>query len=254
MLTNPVWLPEKEREDREQVAAAEAQQQIAAAKAQEEAAAAEVTAKAPDTEMIVGGKPEPEQRGKSAAALGLAGRDTDYQACETATGDQALAACDRAIAGGKFAGRELSYLYSDRGFLHMQKGELDLALADLNEAARVDSSNFYAFWNRGAVYAAKGDFSRAQEDLAAALALNPDKSSKARIEEALTSVNASAAQAAQPQASDPGVITDPSRFWGNQEGVSGSAAASSGYPADAMPAAPALQPAIPAAPPPMPAR
>jgi tetratricopeptide (TPR) repeat protein len=129
----------------------------------------------------------------------------------------------------------------------MQKGELDPAIADLNEAARIDSGNFYAFWNRGAVFAAKGDYGRAQEDLTTALALNPDKGSRTKIEEALTAVNASAAQAAQPQASDPGVITDPSRFWGNQEGVSGSAAASSGYPADAMPASPAD--AMPAAPP-----
>lgn len=245
LLTNPVWLPDKEREDREQVAAAEAQQQIAAAKAREELAAAKaheamLGAKAPDdTEMIAGGKP--------AASLGLAGRDADYQTCETATGDQALAACDRAIAGDKFTGRNLSYLYSDRGFLRMQKGELDLALSDLNEAARVDSSNFYAFWNRGAVYAAKGDFGRAQEDLTTALALNPDKGSKAKIEEALNAVTAGVASAVKTEPSDPSVITDPSAFWGQQEG---SAAASSGYPADAAAPPMAIEPAIPAAPPP----
>ncbi len=33
-----------------------------------------------------------------------------------------MAACGRAIAAGKFNGRNLSYLYSDRGFLRMQKG------------------------------------------------------------------------------------------------------------------------------------
>ena len=257
MLTNPVWLPEKERERQEQMAAAEAQQRVAAAKAQEEAAAAEKLPDAGlsarenlpgDAELAVGGMPAP-TGGKSAATLGLAGRDADYQACETQSGDDGLAGCDRAIAGGKFTGRDLSYLYSDRGFLRMQKGELDLALADLNEAARIDSGNFYAFWNRGAVFAAKGDYGRAQEDLTTALALNPDKGSKNKIEEALTAVNASAAQAAQPQASDPGVITDPSKFWGNQDGVAGSAAASSGYPTDAMPAetmpsAPPMDPSI----------
>jgi hypothetical protein len=64
------------------------------------------------------------------------------------------------------------------------------------------STNFYAFWNRGAFYAAKGDYGRAQDDLNTARALNPDDSSRAKIEEALTAVNASAAQAAQPQASE----------------------------------------------------
>lgn len=260
MLTNPVWLPEKERERQEQVAAAEAQQHMAAAKAQEELAAAAaheamLGAKAPDdTDRIVGGKPEPKDHSKSAASLGLAGRDADYQTCEAATGDEAISACDRAIAGGKFAGRNLSYLYSDRGFLRMQKGELDLALADLNEAARIDPSNFYAFWNRGAVYAAKGDFGRAQEDLTTALALNPDKSSKAKIEEALSAVTAGVESAVKTEPSDPAVITQPT--WGLPGEVAGSAASS--FPADAaMPASPppmAIQPAIPAAPPPMPVR
>ena len=78
----------------------------------------------------------------------------------------------------------------------MQKGELDRALADLNEAARIDSSNFYAFWNRGAVYAAKGDFDRAQEDFTKALALNPDKSFEGKIEEALNAVTAGVESAA----------------------------------------------------------
>lgn len=189
--------------------------------------------------------PPPKDRSKSAASLGLAGRDVDYQTCETQTGDEALAACDRAIAGGKFTGRNLSYLYSDRGFLRMRRGELDLALADLNEAARIDSSNFYAFWNRGAVYAAKGDYGRAQEDLTAALNLNPDKSSKAKIEEALNAVTAGVESAVKAEPSDPAVITDPSAFWGQQEG---SAAASSGYPAEAVPASPADTTPMPAAP------
>ena len=256
LLTNPVWLQEKERERQEQLAAAEAEQRIAAAKAQEEAAAARELPDAGlsareslpgDAELAVGGMPAA-TGGKSAASLGLAGRDADYQTCETQSGDAALAACDRAISGGKFAGRELSYLYSDRGFLRMQKGELDPALADLNEATRINSSNFYAFWNRGAVYAAKGDYGRAKEDLTAALALNPDKSSKAKIEEALNAVTAGVESAVKAEPSDPTVITDPSAFWGQQEG---SAAAASEYPAEAMPASPSMETTpMPAAPPP----
>ena len=258
MLTNPVWLPEKERERQEQIAAAEAQQQIAAAKAQEAAAATKAqteiaaAAQAPNTDMIGGGRPGMEQtaetEGSTEMIVGgnppspLAAGDPDFRACEKSSGDAGIAACDRAIASGKFVRRELSYLYSDRGFMLMQKGGVEAALVDLNKAIDIDSTNFYAFWNRGAVYAAKGDYVRAQDDLNTARALNPDDGSRAKIEEALTAVNASAAQAAQPQASDPGVITDPSRFWGQEQ--DGSAAASSGYPADAMPASPPLDPSI----------
>jgi tetratricopeptide (TPR) repeat protein len=184
----------------------------------------------------------------------LAAGDPDFRACEKSSGDAGIAACDRAIGSGKFVRRELSYLYSDRGFMLMQKGAIEAALVDLNKAIDIDSTNFYAFWNRGAVYAAKGDYGRAQEDLNTARALNPDDGSRAKIEEALTAVNASAAQAGQPEANDPSVITVPT--WGNEQGVAGSAASS--FPADAaMPASPppmAINPAIPAAPPPMPAR
>jgi tetratricopeptide (TPR) repeat protein len=239
MLTNPVWLPEKERERQEQIAAAEAQQQIAATKAQE-AAAAKASG---DTEMVAGGMPAPDDRSKSAASLGLAGRDADYQSCETGTGYDALAACDRAIAGGKFTGRNLSYLYSDRGFLRMQERDLERALTDLDEAARIDPSNFYAFWNRGALWAAKGDYGRAQEDLTTALTLNPDKDSKAKIEEALNAVTAGVKSAVENQPEDKSVITQPT--WNSQGEVAGSAA--SNYPADAaMPASPAeIYPAAP---------
>jgi hypothetical protein len=192
--------------------------------------------------------------GSKAPASNLSAGDPDFRACEKSSGDDAIAACDRAIASGKFTGRSLSYLYSDRGFMRMQKGELDLALADLDEAARIDSTNFYAFWNRGAVYTAKGDFDRAQQDLTAALDLKPDKTSKAQIEEAMNVVLA-VAKAAKTEADDPSVITIPT--WGDQQGIAGSSAATTpAYPVDAMPAIPpmAVTPAIPAAPPPMPVR
>jgi tetratricopeptide (TPR) repeat protein len=286
MLTNPVWLPEKERERQEQMAAAEAQQRLAAAKAQEEAAAAEklpdaakareelAAAKAADdTETIGGGRPGMEQTaetdgsnttemivGGSPLSPSAAG-DADFRACEKSSGDDAIAACDRAMASDKFTGRGLSYLYSDRGFMRMQKGELDLALADLNEAARIDSTNFYAFWNRGAVYTAKGELNRAQEDFTTALALNPDQTSKTKIEEALNVV-VTAAAAAKTETSDPGVITDPSKLWGDEQGTSADAASSYegstyGGPMLGSPPAAATMPASPAplaAPPPVPAR
>lgn len=181
-------------------------------------------------------------------ALGLnpQASDVDFQACEKASGDQGIAACDRAIASGKFSGRNLSYLHNDRGFLRMQGGDLDQALVDLDEAIRIDASNFFAYWNRGAVYGAKSDFVRAQDDFTKALALNPDDTTKAKIIEALNAVTASA-KAADSQSYDPSVISDPSYFGGEQQGSSASAAES--YPADAAPPPYAdMAPALPAAP------
>lgn len=227
VLTTPVPPENPEIQTRQTVAAAEPD------------ISQESNSEAPDMSGAYGSK---------APASNLSAGDPDFRACEKSSGDDAIAACDRAIASGKFTGRSLSYLYSDRGFMRMQKGELDLALADLDEAARIDSTNFYAFWNRGAVYTARGDFDRAQQDLTAALALKPDKTSKAQIEEAMNVVLA-VVKAAKTEADDPSVITDPSRFWDDQQGVAGSAASS--YPTDAMPAFPSAVgpvPAMPAAP------
>ncbi len=244
--TKPVWLPKQNTAPQQQMAAV----QVPAPALKSEQQAAGIQPGEFEDVTVEGALERPTGR-----ALGLnpqGASDEDFQTCEKASGDQGIAACDRAIAGGKFTGRNLSYLYNDRGFLRMQKGELDQALVDLDEAIRIDASNFFALWNRGAVYGAKSDFARAQEDFTKALALNPDDTTKAKIDEALNAVTASA-KAANSQTSDPSVISDPSVFWGQEEGAG--ASASSSYPADAaMPAAPSTEamPAIPAAPPPMP--
>jgi tetratricopeptide (TPR) repeat protein len=116
----------------------------------------------------------------------------------------------------------------------MQPGDLDAALADFDKAAEIDPTNFYAFWNRGAVFVAKGNYERARTDFTAALALGPDTASKARIEEALNAIRGSEPKA---EPADPSVITDPSRFGGElQDGAS----AASSFPTDAMPAAPPM--------------
>lgn len=215
MLTKPVWPENPEIQAREQMAAV------------------------PNDVTMVGGK-----TAETSGASGMAGspsdvfsNDPDFRACEKLTGKDGIAACDRAIASGKFTGRALSYLYSDRGFLLMQKGAIDAALTDLNRAAEIDPTNFYAFWNRGAVYAVKGDNQGARINYTQALSLNPDQASKVRIEEALAAVGAGQANA---EPADPSIITDPSKFWGEQEG---SASAAGSYPVDAMPASPAEGPA-----------
>jgi len=223
LMTKPVWNDKQEVQAQQQMAAV----QVPAPALKSERQAAGIQPGEFEDVTVEGALERPTGR-----ALGLnpqGASDEDFQTCEKASGDQGIAACDRAIAGGKFTGRNLSYLHNDRGFLRMQKGELDQALVDLDEAIRIDASNFFAFWNRGAVYGAKSDFARAQEDFTKALALNPDDTTKAKIVEALNAVTASA-KAADAQSYDPSVITDPSRFWGSQEGLAGSAASS--YPAD----------------------
>ena len=231
LMTKPVWDDKQETQASQQMAAVQVPEPAPALQSKQQVEF--------EDETVEGALERPTGR-----ALGLnpqGAPDADFQACEKASGDQGIAACDRAIASGKFTGRNLSYLHNDRGFLQMQKGELDQALVDLDEAIRIDASNFFAFWNRGAVYGAKSDFDRAQADFTQALALNPDETTKAKIVEALNAVTASA-KAADAQSYDPSVISDPSTFGGEQQG---GASAASNYPADA---APSLTPTLPSGP------
>src|SRR6266567_3870887 len=62
---------------------------------------------------------------------------------------------------------------SDRGVAYGNKGDYDRALADLNEAIRLDPKSAHAFRNRDIVYAYKGDYERAIADLNEAIRLNP---------------------------------------------------------------------------------
>ena len=154
LMTKPVWDDKQETQAPQQMAAAQVPEPALALKSKQQVEF--------EDETVEGALERPTGR-----ALGLNSQgapDADFRACEKASGDEGIAACDRAIASGKFSGRNLSYLHNDRGFLRMQKGELDQALVDLDEAIGIDASNFFAFWNRGAVYAAKSDFDRARAD------------------------------------------------------------------------------------------
>ncbi len=167
------------------------------------------TAESPgDTEMIVGGKPAPAGGGyaiKLDPDEALEGRgdfattDPDFRACEKLPGNDGIDACDRAIASGKFTGAR--YLISTAtGLSAHAKGALDPgSQADFNQAADIDPTNFYAYWNRGALRMAEADFASAQSDFTTALSLNPDASSKIKIEEVLNAAT-TALKAASVQA------------------------------------------------------
>jgi tetratricopeptide (TPR) repeat protein len=92
--------------------------------------------------------------------------DPDYGACEKASGDSSITACDRAIASGKFGGTDLGALYRYRAFAksHAEKPDLDAALADYGEAVRLEPNSFVPFILRANVYAGKGEQELAIKD------------------------------------------------------------------------------------------
>ena len=117
-----------------------------------------------------------------ATAMGLsfykpAAAADDRETCKTASGDAAIAACTRAIESKKYAKkkfkRTLSLLYTNRGVEYEIKKEFDKAIADHDQAIKIDPKNWAAFNNRGNAYAGKRDYDHAIADYDAAVKLNP---------------------------------------------------------------------------------
>jgi tetratricopeptide (TPR) repeat protein len=188
-----------------------------------------------------------ETGGQAGSPSDLSSTDPDFRACEKLPGKDGIEACNRAIGSGKFTGRSLSYLYSDRGYLLMQKGAFAPALTDLNKAAEIDPTNFYAYWNRGAMRMAEQDFASAAADFNTALSLNPDPASKAKIEEVLNAAT-SVLNTSKTQQAEPGIITEPGQLGGTLEGNFPAAVETN--PAIDAESAPIAAETMPAAPPP----
>jgi tetratricopeptide (TPR) repeat protein/uncharacterized membrane protein len=99
--------------------------------------------------------------------------DPDYQKCQNASGDEAMAACGQAIGSGKFSGTLLANLHINRGIEHQEKKDLDSALADFDEAIRIDPTIPLAFANRASVRYDKKEYDVSIEDLNKAIELDP---------------------------------------------------------------------------------
>jgi len=70
-------------------------------------------------------------------------------------------------------GKTRAQAYYDRGVAYRAKGDTDHAIADYNEAIRLDPDLAEAYSSRGIAYRAKGDTDRAIADYNEAIRLNP---------------------------------------------------------------------------------
>ena len=87
--------------------------------------------------------------------------------------EAAIIDCTQSINSGKWKGRYLAAFYSNRAAAYHDKGDLDRAVADLNEAIRLDPKLAMAFNNRGAAYNEQGDNDRAIADYNEAIRIDP---------------------------------------------------------------------------------
>jgi tetratricopeptide (TPR) repeat protein len=97
----------------------------------------------------------------------------DMKVCIEASGEPAVIACTRAIASNAFQERDLASLHAMRGAELSRTGQHDLALADYDQAIKIEPSAASIYTGRANVYLAKGDGDRAIADYSQAIKLDP---------------------------------------------------------------------------------
>lgn len=103
-------------------------------------------------------------------------KDKDWIACraQTTAIDVRMKACTAMLESGKPKGRDLAETYSNRGGAYIQKQDYTRAIADLDEAIRIDPEVGFFYGNRGIAFFMKGDRARAAVDFDEQVRLAPD--------------------------------------------------------------------------------
>jgi tetratricopeptide (TPR) repeat protein len=110
----------------------------------------------------------------STVALTAPATADDFETCSKASGREAIAACTRAIDTGRYSGRRLAGLLTNRCAELPDVQENDKAIEDCSKAIQIDPNIPDAYSNRGHAYFAKGQYDRAIDDLNEAVRLSPD--------------------------------------------------------------------------------
>jgi len=97
----------------------------------------------------------------------------DGEVCVRGSGDTSIEACTRAIKSGRYDKRNLAIVYSNRGNQWDRMGQFEKAIADHNEAIRIDPTYGAGYMHRGNIYARHGDYDRAIADQSEAIRLGP---------------------------------------------------------------------------------
>jgi tetratricopeptide (TPR) repeat protein len=98
--------------------------------------------------------------------------------------DQQISGCSAEILSGTLPNSDLAIAYSNRGSAYSDKGQLDRAIQDYDQAIMLDPSNAIAHYNRGIAYSAKGQLDPAIRDYDQAIKLDPIQGMSSSMREA----------------------------------------------------------------------
>lgn len=87
--------------------------------------------------------------------------------------DIIIDACTKNIQSGRFIGEKLAFIYHVRGIAYKDKGQIDRAIVDFDEAIRLKPNYTEVFSYRGLAYSQKGQNSQARKDTTEAIILSP---------------------------------------------------------------------------------
>jgi tetratricopeptide (TPR) repeat protein len=87
--------------------------------------------------------------------------------------DERLDGCTTAIRSGRYKGKDLAWAFNNRGAAYYYKRDYDRAVADYEEAIRLDPKSAAGYTGRGYAWQAKGDYDRAFADYDEAIRLDP---------------------------------------------------------------------------------
>lgn len=97
----------------------------------------------------------------------------DWSNCTAADPHRKIAGCTRILQDRGEIAKSRAIAYYNRGLAHYAKGDIDRAIADYNEALRLDPNYASAFENRGWAWIHKGNLDRSIADYNEAIRLDP---------------------------------------------------------------------------------
>jgi lipoprotein NlpI len=119
-------------------------------------------------------KPADGARPAAAAAQTARASARDIAACaQTKDNDAAIAGCTRVIDDSKVKAKGHASAYYNRGNAYAAKGDSAAAIADYDEALKLEPKNARALTNRGTAHGEKGDSEAALADFDAAIKTDP---------------------------------------------------------------------------------